>query len=126
MPTNRRHRLNPRRRDIVQLDDEVQRILLYGQGFFETQEPVSDETLQAAWTMHRDHLREKWQNEEAPGTRCFGEWLYELTPKYGERRVTEGWSEEHERHRAKHLIRGILHMTTIPPVQESEAEYLSL
>lgn len=76
-----------------------------------------------AWRQNRDELRDQWQRENPPGTRCFAEWLFELVPAYGERRVTEHWGPCAP-FRQNWLTRGILHTNCIPPLQESQRAYL--
>jgi hypothetical protein len=78
----------------------------------------------AAWDAHRDRIMGQWMRLY-PGTRPFAWWLFEGGPKHGERRTTEHWTAEHERHRANWQKHGLLHLHTTPATQEPEAEYLA-
>ena len=125
MPTNRRYRTRKRKADVHELDISRERILLYGRGFAFISDFADTDEMQRAWQLHREEIRAKWAAENLPGTRCFAEWLFEIVPRFGERATTEFWTDEHERHRENWLLHGILHVHTIPPIQEPEAEYLA-
>jgi len=113
-----------RRNDLSDLTFDQRRELLHGCplmgpmfGF------ASENEMREAWELHRTALREEWRRENRPATRCFAEWLFELVPAYGERRTTKSW-ERCEPYRENWLTHGILHTSTEPPLQESQAEYL--
>jgi hypothetical protein len=97
--------------------------LFHGRGYEFAGTFPDQETMRAAWELHRDALREEWRNTNPPGTRCFAEWLFELVPTYGERRTTRFY-EPMRPYRENWLVQGILHTHLVPAAQESEAEYL--
>lgn len=78
------------------------------------------EAFRDAWETHRDDIRSEFI-EQHPGRRPFGEWLFELIPQFGERRIIR----ENTIEREAWTQWGILHTNTIPPIQEPEHEYLS-
>ena len=120
MPTNRRFRLRPRRQDLQVLvpNSGLEEQLLTGSGWFED---LDADALRDAWELHRDEVRQKWAAENPPGTRCFAEHLFEIVPKFGERRIIDPRIEPH---RNNWLTMGILHTRTWPPIQEAEHEFL--
>jgi hypothetical protein len=79
------------------------------------------ETLRIAWQKHAGDIKEACL-EAFPGCRCFAEWMFELVPKYGERRVVDGRLKPE--HRQNWLRYGILHTHVMPRFQESETAYL--
>lgn len=117
MPTNRRRRSVGRRVDVRALTSELLLSLLAGKGFFGSE---SDEDVRAAWEEHGEWILEAWI-ENYPGTRPFAWWMCEAK---GERLTTPHFDQHCEPHRANWLVRGVLHTHTLPPLQESEEEYL--
>jgi len=82
-----------------------------------------DEEMEIAWKIHQQELRDAWQSNHPPGTRCFAEWLFEIIPQFGERLLTDA-GKAILPHRKNWETHGILHTRLIPPAQESEAEFL--
>jgi hypothetical protein len=123
MPTTRRRRAQERRVSVRGLDLDVARELLTGGSYFHGAQDLTDDDLRRAWNEHRGYLRRKWQTENGRGSRCFAEWLFEIVPKHGERRVLPG-SEFLIEHRANWAKRGILHTLLERPGQEPEIEFL--
>jgi hypothetical protein len=117
MPTTRRYRGYRRRAE--RLDDDVAEALLSGRGWI--RDPSLDE-LRHGWRVCRDQVRAEWGRSH-PGSRCFGEWLLDLIPEYGERRTTVFYSRIAP-HRRNWELYGVLHVDLVPPVLESQAEYL--
>lgn len=118
MPTNRIRRLPVRRQVPLQLTRDLLRELLYGDFFFAGFQ--SRELFALAWSHYGGTILPAWISTH-PGTRPFGAWLFELVPRYGERRLPVP-TEERERY--VHRRWNILHMTMIPPALESETQYL--
>jgi len=121
MPTNKRYRTKPRREKYLGLTAELKRVLLYGRGFFDNLNHVSEEVIQQAWEQHGSNLMAAWIAEH-PGSRPFAWWKFEAVPEHGERRIVDlrftpdlraGW-----------IKYGILSTHTVPPIQEAESEYL--
>jgi hypothetical protein len=75
----------------------------------------------SAWQQNRESLRRVWADNHAPGTRCFAEWLFEIIPKFGERRLTTFGEKIRRECYLKH---GILHTHGYKPLQEDEHIYL--
>jgi hypothetical protein len=115
MPTNRRRRRPGRRTDVQVLTPDLLRELLHGQGMFGN---VEDDAVVDAWEQHGDAILERWI-AEWPGTRPFAWWLCDAP---GERLVVPAFDQSHRAGWAKH---GVMHTHTIPPIQESEEEFLS-
>lgn len=106
-----------RRLDLTDLTRDQRMILERGDCYFDS---LPIETLQDLWEQHREGLRSEWI-EARPGSRPFAEWLVDLIPQHGERRLTRfatGLDRQHW------LRFGILHTDLTPPAQESEASYL--
>ena len=95
----------------------------HGRGYF-PHEAMSDGDMRAAWELHADDLRAEWAENNPPGTRCFAELFCEIVPRYGERATTQWWSGQHELHREKWLLHGILDTHCWPDLQEPEHEFL--
>lgn len=103
------------------LSDDLRRCLEKGYAFYTK---YTKAELEAAWREHGDTITKEWITV-MPGTRPFAAWLFELVPQHGERRTTEHWTAEHERHRQNWTTYGILHTLTIPALQEPEVDYLA-
>jgi len=101
---------------------EQRRELVTGQSFFGNAFPSLD-AMRDAWQGYRDAILDEWLPSH-PGERPFAMWLSELAPAHGERRTTRHWTPEHERHRERHCLFGILHTHGQPPLQEHEWEFL--
>jgi hypothetical protein len=91
------------------------RPMIYGQGF------QNEDDMAVAWRQHRASLQAEWEENSLPGTRCFAEWKFCIVPEYGERKTTEFFREKNRQNLLRHEI---LHTSTIPMMQESEAEFL--
>jgi len=114
----------PRRRDDFRELNVSQRYeLLHGLALIDALAFTDGDEMRRCWGLHRDDLRDEWQRDHPPGTRCFSEWLFELVPQYGERRTTAIWRERNEP-RDSFACHGILHTELDPPAQEPECEYL--
>jgi hypothetical protein len=118
MPTNRQYRRQQRRQRYIGLTPDLKRALLHGRAF--VQQPTI-EILRQAWQQHGDDLRAEWISQH-PGTRPFAEWLFDLIPRYGERRIVD--PRFRPEYRQAWLRYGILHTHTFPPNQEPEIDYL--
>jgi hypothetical protein len=111
-----------RRQEIEQLSFSLEYELLTGRGM--TDNFQDEGAMRAAWETHRDRIMGQWIRLY-PCTRPFAWWLFEGVPKHGERRTTEAWTAEHEKHRANWQLHGILHLHTVPCTQEPESEHLA-
>ena len=127
MATNRTRRSQPRKQAIADLSGGHKLAMFYScrgtQDFF-----FSDiETMRLAWEIHREEIRAEWRDAHPKGTRCYAEWLFEICPKYGERKTTpyfEKLCEETPSLREQLMSDGILHTDTIPEFQEPQSEFL--
>lgn len=116
----------PRRRgDLSRLTADQKEELFRGRSFVDCLAFTSLDDMRVAWELHRDDLRDEWSLNNPPATRCFAEWLFEITPKFGERPLTPAarklispaMADRWRRH-------GILHTNTTPPMQEPQHEFL--
>jgi hypothetical protein len=113
-----------RKNDISFLTVDEKCELFHGRPYFAVLAFHSDEEMLQAWKTHRKELRKEWAENNPPGTRCFAEWVFEIYPKFGERKTTEFFEKHCSPYRVKHLLHGILHTHGIPPLQETELEFL--
>ena len=123
MPVKQKFR--SRRRSTEQLTIGIRHELLHGKSLIHSFE--DEGVLRRAWELHQDEIcrefRERHPLDRCPGyVRPFGEWLFEIVPDYGERRVVA--SRFKQEHRPGWVRHGILHTHTIPPIQETEVEFL--
>lgn len=81
--------------------------------------PGGGRSYREAWDYYRDRIREPFIKAN-PGKRPYAEWVFELVPAYGERRIIR----ENTLDREAWTQWGILHTNTIPPIQEPERDYL--
>jgi hypothetical protein len=72
--------------------------------------------------MHRARLLPQWIAEN-PGTRPFAWWRFVGVPKFGERPIVPD-AEMTEADLDAWRLHGILHTSTIPPLQEDETAFL--
>ena len=123
MATNRRRKEFSRRGDVEPLDGDRAMHLAYGYDVFGGGFTSADELLRS-WAVHGAVILPAWL-ERFPGYRPFA-WWFEVAPRHGERRILPG--QEHdaeiwrEGNRNRHF--GLLHTETIPPIQESQTEFL--
>ena len=110
-----------RRADLTTLSVDQKRDLLYGKPFIVHAGFQDEDEMRRAWEAHREALLEEWRDKRPPGTRPFSMHLFELVPKFGERRTTRHYKPAIGADWLKHSI---LHSNTVPAMQESEPEYL--
>ena len=116
-----RRQSRSRRPDLSVLDKDMTRELLDGQPWFNRGRPI--EELEEAWRLHHREIQELWARDNPPGTRCFGEWLFEIVPVHGERKITKD-GEQLMPYRRNWERRGILHTHLVPAAQEPEHVFL--
>jgi hypothetical protein len=112
-----------RKADLTMLSRDMEHELLRGKPFIFTGIDTPLEELREAWAIHRGALLNEWLESNPPGTRPFAMYLFELVPKFGERKLTPAGKDLVE-YRDNWTMRGLLHTHLSPPAQEPECEYL--